>query len=92
MGRDSFWGLKTCFVSIAVETIRQKHNILGVRPDELELMFVFPVEIVCAIVFAQDLLTALLIVSLSSDSDGHFLLQPDKTYSFQFGFELPQAG
>lgn len=30
--------------------------------------------------------------SLPSDSDGHFLLQPDKTYSFQFGFELPAAG
>lgn len=31
-------------------------------------------------------------VSLPSDLDGHFLLQPDKTYSFQFGFELPTAG
>ncbi|XP_075934513.1 thioredoxin-interacting protein-like [Anarhichas minor] len=27
-----------------------------------------------------------------SDSDGYFLLQPDKTYSFKFGFELPAAG
>ncbi|XP_075885067.1 thioredoxin-interacting protein-like [Nelusetta ayraudi] len=29
---------------------------------------------------------------LCTDSDGHFLLQPDKTCSFQFGFELPAAG
>ncbi|XP_031735913.1 thioredoxin-interacting protein isoform X3 [Anarrhichthys ocellatus] len=29
---------------------------------------------------------------LSTDSDGYFLLQPDKTYSFKFGFELPAAG
>ncbi|XP_037641206.1 thioredoxin-interacting protein-like [Sebastes umbrosus] len=29
---------------------------------------------------------------LSTDSDGCFLLEPDKTYSFQFGFELPAAG
>lgn len=30
--------------------------------------------------------------SLPSDSDGYFLLQAGKTYSFQFGFELPEAG
>ncbi|XP_051271844.1 thioredoxin-interacting protein-like [Dicentrarchus labrax] len=29
---------------------------------------------------------------LTKDSDGCFLLQSDKTYSFQFGFELPAAG
>ncbi|XP_033495653.1 thioredoxin-interacting protein-like [Epinephelus lanceolatus] len=29
---------------------------------------------------------------LTRDSDGYFLLQPDQTYSFQFGFELPAAG
>ncbi|XP_044062660.1 thioredoxin-interacting protein-like isoform X2 [Siniperca chuatsi] len=29
---------------------------------------------------------------LSRDADGCFLLQPDKTYSFQFGFQLPAAG
>ncbi|XP_022617769.1 thioredoxin-interacting protein-like [Seriola dumerili] len=29
---------------------------------------------------------------LSRDSDGCFLLQPGKTYSFQFGFELPAPG
>ncbi|XP_070768170.1 thioredoxin-interacting protein-like [Enoplosus armatus] len=29
---------------------------------------------------------------LTKDSEGCFLLQPDKTYSFQFGFELPAAG
>ncbi|XP_068586057.1 thioredoxin-interacting protein-like [Cebidichthys violaceus] len=29
---------------------------------------------------------------LSTDSDGYFLLQPDQTYSFKFGFELPAAG
>ncbi|XP_038568354.1 thioredoxin-interacting protein-like [Micropterus salmoides] len=29
---------------------------------------------------------------LSKGSDGCFLLQPAKTYSFQFGFELPAAG
>ncbi|KAK9514458.1 hypothetical protein VZT92_027923 [Zoarces viviparus] len=29
---------------------------------------------------------------LSTDSDGYFLLLPDKTYSFKFGFELPAAG
>ncbi|XP_042346872.1 thioredoxin-interacting protein-like [Plectropomus leopardus] len=29
---------------------------------------------------------------LSRDSDGCFLLQPDQTYSFQFGFELPAPG
>ncbi|XP_029282887.1 thioredoxin-interacting protein-like [Cottoperca gobio] len=29
---------------------------------------------------------------LTKDSDGYFLLQPEKTYDFQFGFELPAAG
>ncbi|XP_040899941.1 thioredoxin-interacting protein-like isoform X3 [Toxotes jaculatrix] len=29
---------------------------------------------------------------LTRDSDGCFLLQPSKTYSFQFGFELPAPG
>lgn len=30
--------------------------------------------------------------ALSTDTDGSFLLHPGKTYSFQFGFELPAAG
>ncbi|XP_068178976.1 thioredoxin-interacting protein-like [Antennarius striatus] len=30
--------------------------------------------------------------ALPADPDGCFLLQPGKTYSFQFGFELPAAG
>ncbi|XP_026229143.1 thioredoxin-interacting protein-like [Anabas testudineus] len=29
---------------------------------------------------------------LSKDSDGRFLLEPGKTYSWKFGFELPPAG
>lgn len=29
---------------------------------------------------------------LQRDTDGTFLLQPDRTYNFRFGFELPAAG